>query len=65
MKGANVWVRDIYGVVHRRRVWDTGDRVIYVTNDEQFERLETGAVALSPIGFPPEDVFFEEPTKRE
>ena len=65
MKGQTVWIRDFHGVIHRRRLWEVGKGAIYVTNDEQFERLTKGLTALIPIGFPKEDVFFKEPRESE
>lgn len=43
------------------RVWDTGGKVIYLSEESQFQRLMIGAGALTPIGFPPEDVFAYDP----
>jgi hypothetical protein len=34
-----------------------GKSVVYLTNDEQFEKLLVGKPALQPIGFPKEDIF--------
>lgn len=64
MKGQTVWVRDFHGVIHRRRIWSGGRDLIYVTNDEQFERLKKGLPALVPLGFPREDVFFKKPKEK-
>jgi hypothetical protein len=52
MKGQTIWVKDFHGVIHRRRLWSVGKETIYVTNDEQFDRLEKGLPALMPIGVP-------------
>jgi len=57
MRGDVVLVRTFGGKALKRRVWDVGDSVVYVTNDEQFERLSLGKRAVEPIGFPKEDVF--------
>ena len=57
MRGDVVLVRTFNGKAVKRRVWDVGDSVVYVTNDEQFERLAAGKDAIEPIGFPKEDVF--------
>jgi hypothetical protein len=57
MRGDVVLVRTFSGRAVKRRVWDVGDTVVYVTNDEQFERLAAGKRAVEPIGFPKEDVF--------
>lgn len=57
MRGDIVIVRAFGGKALKRRVWDVGDTVVYITNDEQFERLVAGKHALEPVGFPKEDVF--------
>lgn len=57
MRGDVVLVRTFSGKAVKRRVWDVGDTVVYVTNDEQFEKLAAGKRAVEPIGFPKEDVF--------
>jgi hypothetical protein len=57
MRGDVVLVRTFSGKAVKRRVWDVGDTVVYVTNDEQFERLAAGKSAVEPVGFPKEDVF--------
>lgn len=38
-----------------------GRNVVYITNDEQLERLAHGQPAIMPIGFPTEDVFAYDP----
>ena len=57
MRGDVVLVRSFGGKALKRRVWDVGDSVVFVTNDEQFERLVAGKQAIEPVGFPKEDVF--------
>jgi len=57
MRGEAVIVRTFGGKGLKRRVWDVGQTVVYVTDDEQFERLTAGKRAIKPIGFPKEDVF--------
>ena len=57
MRGDRVVVRDFQGNALIRMVWDTYDGVVYVTNEEQFKRLQEGLIALQPIGFPAQDVF--------
>lgn len=68
MRGELVIVRTFGGKPVERRVWDVGEAVVYVTNDEEFEKLVAGKPALQPIGFPKEDVFCrpasESPQKR-
>jgi hypothetical protein len=57
MRGDTVIVRAFGGKALRRRVWSTGDGLVYITNNEQFDRLVAGKPAFEPIGFPEEDVF--------
>lgn len=57
MRGDTVIVRAFGGKALLRRVWDVGERVVYVTNDEEFDKLAAGRPAIEPIGFPKEDVF--------
>ncbi len=57
MRGDTVIVRAYGGKALLRRVWDVGERVVYVTNDEEFDKLAAGKPAIEPIGFPKEDVF--------
>ena len=57
MRGENVIVRAFGGRPLKRRVWDVGDTVVYITDDEQFAKLSAGRHAVEPIGFPKEDVF--------
>lgn len=57
MRGDTVIVRAFGGKALLRRVWDVGERVVYVTNDDEFDKLAAGQPAIEPIGFPKEDVF--------
>jgi hypothetical protein len=57
MRGDDVIVRAFGGLPLVRKVWSIGARVIYLTDDEQFQKLKAGKSALQPIGFPKEDVF--------
>lgn len=57
MRGELVIVRTFGGKPVERRVWAVGEAVVYVTNDEEFNKLVAGKPALEPIGFPKEDVF--------
>lgn len=57
MRGELVIVRAFGGRALKRRVWDIGVNLVYVTNDEEFEKLAAGAPAVEPIGFPKEDIF--------
>jgi len=56
-RGDVVVVRAFGGRALRRRLWDCGDRLVYVANEEEFEKLASGKHAFDPIGFPKEDVF--------
>jgi len=58
MRGEYVIVRAYGGRPLIRRVWDVGEKVVYITNDQQLKLLIEGAGnAIGPIGFPKEDVF--------
>jgi hypothetical protein len=57
MRGEFVLVRAFGGKPLKRRVWDVGVGVVYITSDEQFQNLISGKRAVTPIGFPAEDVF--------
>ena len=57
LRGELVIVRTFGGKPVERRVWDVGEAVVYVTNEEEFQKLVAGKPALDPIGFPKEDVF--------
>ena len=61
MVGKKVWVRDYRGDFHRRIVWGVADRVVYIVEQTQFDRLSNGLHAPTPIGFPKEDVFTKKP----
>ena len=57
LRGELVIVRTFGGKLVECRVWDVGEAVVYVTNDEEFDKLIAGKPALDPIGFPKEDIF--------
>src|SRR5438067_11717073 len=57
MQGEPVIVRVFGGKGLKRRVWSVGDSVVYITDNEQYDRLAAGKLAKEPIGFPKEDVF--------
>ena len=61
MRGDLVIVRDFRGEALVRRVWDADQKAVYITDDQQFERLLAGHEALLPVGFPREDVFEYDP----
>lgn len=53
--------KDDMEIVCYKKVWSIGARVIYLTGDEEFEKLKAGKVALLSSGFPKEDVFKFDP----
>lgn len=57
MRGEMVVVKDFRGRALIRRVWDADAGAVYITDDQQFERLLAGQEGLLPVGFPREDVF--------
>ncbi len=57
MRGSLVVARDYSGRPLLRRVWDSDNKVIYLSEESQFQRLMAGLDALRPIAFPMEDVF--------
>lgn len=61
MRGTLVILRAYLGQPIVRKVWDANERVVYITNDEYFERLMAGADAPLPVGFPIDDVFQYDP----
>lgn len=63
MRGKSVWARDFMGDFHSLVVWDVGKKAIYVAEKTQFDRLEKGLKAPSPIGYPKEDIFYENPNQ--
>jgi hypothetical protein len=61
MRGETVIVRAFGGKPLIKKVWSLGARVIYLIDAEELEKLLAGREALSPIGFPKEDVFRYDP----
>jgi hypothetical protein len=57
MRGTLVIARDYSGAPLVRRVWDTGRRLVYLSEETEFQQLSTGRGGLIPVGFPAEDVF--------
>jgi len=57
MRGEIVLVRAFGGKPIKRRVWDVGVGIVYVTSDELFQKPVAGRRAPRTIGFPREDVF--------
>lgn len=61
MKGQMVIIRSFGDKPLIRRVWDTSENLVYITNDKQFQLLIEGKKAIEPIGFPREDIFQYDP----
>jgi hypothetical protein len=61
MRGEIVIVRAHNDEPLVRRIWEVKGDVIYITNDEQLERHQSGLPMLWPVGFPSEDVFYFSP----
>ena len=58
LQGEIVIVKAFMGKPLVRRIWGVGERVVYITNDEQFKLLmNKDQNAIGPIGFPKKDVF--------
>jgi len=65
MRGSLVIARDYKGVALVRRVWEASSKVVYLSEERQFQQLSTGMDALRPVGFPAADVFAYDPTAAE
>ena len=65
MRGSLVIARCYGGRPVVLRVWDAGSKLIYLSEESQFQQLSTGMDALRPIGFPTEDVFAYDPALAE
>jgi len=61
MRGSLVIARCYGGMPAVLRVWEAFSKVIYLSEDSQFQQLSTGMEALRPVGFPAEDVFAYDP----
>ena len=61
MRGSLVIARDYRGEPLVRRVWDSGSKLVYLSEESQFQHLSTGKNGLIPVGFPVEDVFGYDP----
>ncbi len=57
MRGDVVIVRVFGDKPEVRRVWDSNDKLVYITDDSKFKLLSEGNCDIKPIGFPREDVF--------
>lgn len=64
-KGEQVKALTASGAFIIRRVWDVGERVIYLCTDRLFGELQAGARLKPAIGFPKQDVFKCENQKNE
>jgi hypothetical protein len=65
VRGTLVIARCYKGRAAVLRVWESGSKVIYLSEESQFQRLSNGVEALRPVGFPPEDVFAYDPALAE
>jgi hypothetical protein len=65
MRGTLVIARCYGGRPAVLRVWDRGSKLIYLSEESQFQQLSTGREALPPIGFPADDVFAYDPAAME
>ena len=54
-------MQGITGEHHYWRVWEAGNKVVYLSEESQFQQLSTGGDALRPVGFPAGDVFAYDP----
>ena len=62
MRGEIVIVRAWRGRPFIRRIWGVGENVVLITNDADFQLLNSGDPrAIGPIGVPKEDVFKYDP----
>jgi hypothetical protein len=65
MRGSLVIARDYRNAALVMRVWDSNRRLVYLSEESQFQQLSTGRDALVPVGFPAEDVFVYDPRLAE
>jgi hypothetical protein len=65
MRGSLVIARDYKGRPLVRRVWESGSKVVYLSEESQFQQLSAGRDGLSPVAFPAEDVFVYDPSMEE
>src|ERR1051326_1027474 len=65
MRGSLVIARGYGQLPIIMRVWDVGIALIYLCGEGEFQNLAKGIRALSPIGFPKEDVFKYDPNLAE
>jgi hypothetical protein len=66
MRGEIVIARAFGDQMLVRRVWEATERVVYLSDEAEFNKLLAGKEALTPIGFPAGDVFaYDEAFARE
>ena len=65
MRGSLVIARDYKGCPLVRRIWECGSRVVYLSEESQFQQLSAGMDALRPVGFQLGDVFAYDPADAE
>lgn len=61
MRGDKVIVRSFGGRPLVRRVWAADEHGVYISAEGEYQKLSRGEEALSPVGFPREDVFRFDP----
>jgi hypothetical protein len=61
MRGSLVIARDYKWSALVRRVWESGSKLIYLSEEASFQQLSTGRTGLIPVGFPADDVFEYDP----
>lgn len=64
-KGEQVKALTASGNFIMRRVWEIGERLIYLCSDRLYGELQMGARLKPAIGFPKQDVFRIEDSKAE
>jgi hypothetical protein len=57
IRGDLVTARTASGAIVLRRVWDIGERVVFLCSERQFVQVRLGSRVAPPIGFPKRDVF--------
>jgi hypothetical protein len=63
MRGQMVIVRAYSNKMSTLRVWDVGEKVVYVASDEQYKLLlKNDPSAIGPVGIPKEDVYCFDPS---
>lgn len=61
MRGDRVIVRSFGGRPLVRRVWAADEHGVYISAEQEFQKLTRGEEALAPVGFPRADVFAFDP----